>query len=177
LDDSLFEQVEQEEDDEVEDDRHIVDQTLSKGSFGRKHRRHSFAFTIAQQIDIALLAKEWNNVRGTERYFVIWPRTLQNWRESLPLLNDRAFFNPNARTVNKGRKGDDGDLEEELNDLCETFFADIISFQTDNILQHALTIKPDLRDGNEKKAKRWVYDFVERWNLSVCQVTHVGQQI
>jgi hypothetical protein len=70
LDDSLF------EDDEVEDDRHFVDQTLSKGSFGRKHRRQNFAFTIAQKIDTGLLAKEWNNVRSTARYFGISPRTI-----------------------------------------------------------------------------------------------------
>jgi Tc5 transposase DNA-binding domain len=177
LDDSSFEKVEQEEVDKVEDDRHIVYQTLSKISVGRKHRRHNFAFTIAQKIDIVLLAKEWNNVRGTARYFGVWPRTFRNWRDSLPLLRDRAYFNPNVCTVNKGRQPDDPNLEEVLNDWCESLLAENISFRTDNILQHAITIKPDLIGGNEKKAKRWVYDFMERWNLSVCKVTHVGQQV
>jgi hypothetical protein len=64
------------EEDEVEDDRHIVDRSLSKGSFGRKHRRHNFAFSIAQKIGIVLLAKEWNNVRGTKRYFRVLPATI-----------------------------------------------------------------------------------------------------
>jgi hypothetical protein len=35
------------------------------------------------------------------------------------LLKDRAYFNPNAQTVNKGRKADDLDLEEEMNDWCD----------------------------------------------------------
>jgi hypothetical protein len=65
-------------------------------------------------------------------------------------LKDRAYFKPNARTVNKGRQPDNPDLEEALNDWCESLLADNISFQTDNILQHTLTLKPDLRGGNEK---------------------------
>jgi Tc5 transposase DNA-binding domain len=95
----------------------------------------------------------------------------------LPLFKDRAYFNPSSQTVNKGRKPHDPDLEEALNDWCESLLAENISFRTDNILQHALTLKPDLRGGNKKKAKRWVYVFIEQCNLSVRKVTHVGQQI
>jgi hypothetical protein len=66
LDDSLFEA---ENEDKVKDDRHIVNQTLSKGSFGREHRRRNSSFSIEQKIDSILLAKELNNVRGAARYF------------------------------------------------------------------------------------------------------------
>jgi hypothetical protein len=38
------------------------------------------------------------------------------------------IVNPNARTVNKGRKPDDPDLEESLNDWCESLLAENISF-------------------------------------------------
>jgi hypothetical protein len=66
------------------------------------------------------------------------------------LTKERAYFNRNARTVNIGGKADDPNLEEELNDWCETLLADNISFRTGNIVQHALTLKPDLKEGNEK---------------------------
>jgi hypothetical protein len=52
-----------------------------------------------------------------------------------------------------------------------------ITFKTDNILQQALKIKPNLKNGNEKIMWRWIYDFMERWHLSVRKVTHVGQAI
>jgi hypothetical protein len=48
---------------EYEDDnRHVVNQTLNKGTFGRKQRRHNSAFTFLPKIDIVFIAKEWGNV-------------------------------------------------------------------------------------------------------------------
>jgi hypothetical protein len=62
------------------------------------------------------------------------PAAIRSWREKLPLLNDRAHFNPNAQTVIKGRKPNDPDLEEALNDWCESLLAENISTTLYNML-------------------------------------------
>jgi hypothetical protein len=91
---------------EEENDRHIVDSTLKKVSFGRKQRRHIFSFAISQNIDIAVLSQEWDNARKTARYFCVCPKTIRNWRKNLHLLKYKAYINPSARTVNRGRTPD-----------------------------------------------------------------------
>jgi hypothetical protein len=160
-----------------DNDRHIVDSTLKKGSLGRKQRRHNFSFTISQKNDIVVLSQEWVNVRKTARYFGVCPKAIRNWRKNLHLLKVKAYINASAPTVNWGRTPDIQELEEEVNDWCETNLMENISFRTNIILQHALTINPNLKNGNEKRCKRCIYAFMERWNLSVRIVTHVGQSI
>jgi hypothetical protein len=164
-DDSSFNPDTVEEDD---DDRHIVDSTFKKRSF---ENNVIIFFKISQKNDI--LSQEWGNVRKTARYFGVCPKTIRNWKHNIPLLKDNTYHNPSACSVTP----DNSELEEELIDWCAPNLMEYLSFRTKNILQQSLTVKPNLKNGNKKRMKRWIYAFMEQWNLSVCKVTHVGQSI
>ena len=49
------------------------------------------------------------------------------------------------------------------------------AISTSDIIDRAVFLCPDFKNGDEKKRIYWVYEFLHRWNLSVRTRTRVSQ--
>jgi hypothetical protein len=151
-DDAEFQHVDSEDSSTEESEEEAnVEGILQLGTEIRKQRRHNFAFTVSQKIGILKLAERWGSDRYTANYFGVDPKSIRNWRKNVYRIKEKILINPNARTVHNGKPAIYPELEEQLNEWCESMFMENITFKTDNILHQALQIEPNLKNSNEKK--------------------------
>jgi hypothetical protein len=159
-DDVKFENLDLDDSSTEEEEEANVDGILQLGTEIRKQRRHNFALNVSQKCGILKLAERWGSDRYTANYFGIDPMSILIWGKTY--IVSRKITN--AQTMHNGKPDVYPELEEQLNEWCESMFLEIITFKTDNILQQALQIEPNIKNGNEKKSGD---GFTTSWSVGI----------
>jgi Tc5 transposase DNA-binding domain len=84
-----------------------------------------------------------------------------------------------AKTAGVGRVVEYLELERKLHKWIEELRLEDILVRTNKIIAQAINLDEtgQFKRGNAVSITRWVYHFLERWDLSNCRVTRVGQKL
>ena len=144
----------------------------------RVRKRHAYNFTVKQKILMALQAYRIpRNISNAARQYSVSRQQLIKWHKDILKLKDKASINPNAKTIHKGRKIADDDIEPAIKDWILERRAQNLSIQTRHIIAHAIHLRPNFKGGNHGKQVKWVYRFLGRNGLSIRRPTRVGQKL
>ena len=87
----------------------------------------------------------------------------------------RAGKNPQKLTVHSGTHVENPHLEESFYDwVMERRFSEHSIFTTD-IIEKAVSLAPNSKNGNETTLQNWVYQFFKRKNLVIRTRTRISQ--
>jgi DDE superfamily endonuclease/Tc5 transposase DNA-binding domain len=143
------------------------------------NKKHHFVYSIKQKLAILQEAIEVKNIRSTARKYKVQPCQIRSWRKQVNDLKTKALLNPNSKTIHFGRPVEFLDLESRLHKWVEEMRQEDIPVCTNNIIAQAISLDTTntFKKGNAQRISRWVYCFLERWNLSIRRVTRVGQKL
>ncbi|KAH9094307.1 hypothetical protein Ae201684P_016917 [Aphanomyces euteiches] len=99
------------------------------------------------------------------------------WAASLEHLKATAEKGPGLMTINPGRKVEKPDVEAEVLEFYEELRNDDLAVSTKMLVLKAMSIDRTFHSGDRKKLNWWVYDFLERNDLSIRRPTRQGQKI
>lgn len=145
----------------------------------RRRKRHFYHYTVKQKIAIVQAAyskpkyvKAFARKEGMAR-----ATDIRKWKKMLPKLKVKALQNPHAKTCNKGPVIEDLEFEQETKFWILEQRDQDIPVRTKDIINYCIQIRPDFKQGNQKRLLSWVYKFLARHGLSVRRVTRVGQKL
>ena len=133
-----------------------------------KRRRHTF--TLKKKLKIVQEANECNNIRATARKYKICPCQIRRWSRNDKML-DAIKKNPKAKTVHCGARVAHYETEQELVAWIKGLRFTGSSVSTRQIIEKALSIDASFHKGNWKALWAWVYNFLDRHDLSNRRVT------
>lgn len=144
----------------------------------KRRRKRKHLYCVKDKIKIVQIAygKE-RNVNATAKAYAIAGNLIRAWKKDLPKLMAKAQVNPRAFTSHKGRKVDDPDLESELLTWVLHQRSEDMAVRPSDIVNQAITLKPDFKNGEREKLRRWSYLFLARHGLSIRRVTRIGQKL
>jgi hypothetical protein len=87
-------------------------------------------------------------------------------------LQQKAQSKPNAKTAGIRQAVENLELERKLHKWIEELHQEDIPVHTNDIMARATNL-----DDNAVSITRWVYLFLDRWDLSIRRVTRVGQKL
>jgi Tc5 transposase DNA-binding domain len=143
--------------------------------FSKKYnKKHQFTYSLS----IVQEAIEVKNIRSTATKNKVQPCQIRSWRSQIHDLKTKALLNPNSKTAHFGRPVEFLESEGKLHKWVEEMRQEDIPVRTNNIIAQAVSLDASntFKNGNAQKISRWVYCFLERWNLSIHRVTRVGQK-
>jgi transposase-like protein len=145
----------------------------------RYNKTHHYVYSIKQKLSILQEAIEVKNIRSTAQKYKVQPCQIRSWRKQVNELKTKALVNPNSKTTHLGRPVEFLDLESKLHKWVEEMRQEDIPVRTNNIIAQAISmdVSNTFKKGNAQRISRWVYCFLERWNLSIRRVTRVGQKL
>jgi Tc5 transposase DNA-binding domain len=143
----------------------------------RYYRKHHFVYLIKQKLSILQEAIEVKNIRSTVYKFKVQPCQIRSWRKQVHDLKTKALLSPNSKTTHFGRPVEFLDLESRLHKWVEEMRQEDIPVRTNNIIAQAISLDTTstFKKGNAQRISRWVYCFLEHWNLPIRRVARVGQ--
>lgn len=146
---------------------------------GPDKKLHHFAYTVRLKVKIAREANAFPfNKRKTCAKYKIQLSQLNKWYKSMPKLLSKCQENPRARTTHQGKPTQYPELEQFLYDWVMDKREEDIQVTTNDILKKAIAFIGDgFKDNKAKRAKRWIYVFMERWGLSIRRKTRIGQKL
>jgi hypothetical protein len=154
----------------------------AKKSKRRIRKRHNYFFTVKEKLAIVDIAySKANNIRPTARKYGIGPKNIRDWWKIKEKLIETCVSNPLAKTINKGSVPEYLELETMLNDWFYEMRQEDIAVKTENLIAQAIKIDEEnlfsFKNGNTDRIHRWVYAFMERWDLCLRRTTRVGQKL
>ena len=138
--------------------------------------------SLLQKVEIVESAQSSGNIRQTARKYKVQPSQIRRWRRNIQEITQLAEQNPKRLNVHKGRKILAPDLEEEVYTWIIAQRNAELAVSTLNIIDKAMTIDANFRNGNRVRLMGWVYDFMKRRRLSVrvrtrkSQITNAAMQ-
>ena len=138
--------------------------------------------SIKKKLEILSHYHRTGNVRATARFFSnssrqIQPAQIRKWKRSEQALRDKYEKNTTALTVHKGRPIEREDVESAVYEWIIKQRDAEVAVTTGNVIAKARSIDANFKNGDDSRLWRWVYPFLERWQLSLRVATRKGQKL
>ena len=131
--------------------------------------------TLSQKLQVVDEAAETGNVRKTAAKWNVYPSTIRKWRKNYENIKEGAAASPRKLTLHPGAKAEAIELETQLYDWVTEQREAELAVSTLEIIDKALSINPQFKNGNAITLQNWVYRFMKRHSLSVRSRTRVSQ--
>ena len=131
--------------------------------------------SLSQKVEIVEAAQASGNIRQTARKYKVQPSQIRCWRTNVQERTHLAEQNPSRLNVHKGRKILDLNIEQAVYTWIIAQRNAELAVSTLDIINNAMSIDANFRDGNRVRLIRWVHDFTKRRRLCVRVRTHNSQ--
>ena len=138
--------------------------------------------SLSHKVEIVEPAQTSGNIRQTARKYKVQSSQIRCWRTNIQLITHLAEQNPSRLNVHKGRKVLDPNIEEAVYTWIIAQHNAEQAVYTLDIIDEAMPIDANFRDGNRVRLMQWVHDFMKRRRLCVrvrtrkAQITNAAMQ-
>ena len=136
---------------------------------GRVKRSLLFKLRVVEEADSS------KNVKATARKHGVSLSNIRRWRQNYPKIKEMAMESPQKCTLLHGRKIQNPEIEEALYAWIKEQRSAELCVSTHDVIDKAISIDPEFKNGDEKTLLAWVYKFLQCRNLSVRTRTRVSQ--
>ena len=131
--------------------------------------------TLTLKMEAVEFLEQCENIRKTARKFKGRPCRIRKWPENYLKIKEDQEKNPRKLTVHSGTSVENPNLAESSYDwVMENRFSDLSTSTTD-IIDKAVSLDPNFKNGNEITLRNLVYQFLKRNNLAICTRTRISQ--
>ena len=132
-------------------------------------------FTLTKKCDIVEEAIRTGKIRETARNYNAYPSQIRRGRVNYNETKSVAEQSPKKQTVHSVKQVAYQALEDELYDRVKDQRASELCVTTQDIIDKAISICPTSKNGDSKKQHYWVYQFINRRELSIRTSNSVVQ--
>ena len=129
---------------------------------------------LTKKCEIVEEAMRTGKIRETARNYKVYPSQIRRWRNNYNEIKNMAEQSPKKQTVHSGRQVEYKVLEDELYEWVIDQRASELCVTTQYIVDKAISICPTFKNGDNKKQRYWVYEFINRRGLSIRTRTRVA---